>query len=541
MAEAEAETTEAEEEAVRTATAPSVQRSPSLAPTDVVGSPVLSLTSSEPGDDESGDALGGGTTSDDDSGAAIGGGTKRRTSRIVESDEDGDDEPAGAATTFAPRRPGMRGEATRDIARAKRQAEHSTGRSEARPRQQSAVFDDMSELFSQPAASSAPEVIDSDGDESTVHISETSTLLEIEVLHAVVAQFQDGKIRLAQNTRGTSPVAIAVTSAQRLLKSLFVDACIRLPGVWLPLDAGIFNKLLATPLQDGVTRAGVNGYCWTGKLEGGIGMELPHCVLETIGFSRGMLRCCMQSPAKPQDCTRVGAAAPMGSRCALTSLPSLAVANPVVQYQQGTEEACVTCCAASALWYLEDCASAQSIHRLTQKMLLLPPSINRVEWVRRECNQQLQSSWMVLSLPRDFDPFCEDALADYDAVVIQLLDSQLNLRHCIALTCDGWLFNSNRPRALPLSRSGLDECCLGGASFSSVYDGFALVRTSACKRAGNGTVSGDSKRSRHRPPPQEHMCMGCKAHKPRNDFSKNQLAKGSRARCSVCVQDSDAR
>ena len=144
VAEAEAETTEAEEEAVRTATAPSVQRSPSLAPTDVVGSPVLSLTSSEPGDDESGDALGGGTTSDDDSGAAIGGGTKRRTSRIVESDEDGDDEPAGAATTFAPRRPGMRGEATRDIARAKRQAEHSTGRSEARPRQQSAVFDDMS-------------------------------------------------------------------------------------------------------------------------------------------------------------------------------------------------------------------------------------------------------------------------------------------------------------------------------------------------------------------------------------------------------------
>ena len=56
-------------------------------------------------------------------------------------------------------------------------------------------------------------------------------------------------------------------------------------------------------------------------------------------------------------------------------------------------------------------------------MLLLPPSINRVEWVRRECNQQLQSSWMVLSLPRDFDPFCEDSLADYDAVVIQLLDS----------------------------------------------------------------------------------------------------------------------
>ena len=90
---------------------------------------------------------------------------------------------------------------------------------------------------------------DSDGDESTVHISETSTLLEIEVLHAVVAQFQDGKIRLAQNTRGTSPVAIAVTSAQRLLKSLFVDACIRLPGVWLPLDAGIFNKLLATPAR----------------------------------------------------------------------------------------------------------------------------------------------------------------------------------------------------------------------------------------------------------------------------------------------------
>ena len=60
-------------------------------------------------------------------------------------------------------------------------------------------------------------------------------------------------------------------------------------------------------------------------------------------------------------------------------------------------------------------------------------------------------------------------------MLLQLKDGSGHLNHCVAIW-NGEIFDFNQPRTLKLSKEGLDECCLGDATFASVLKGFQLER-----------------------------------------------------------------
>ena len=71
---------------------------------------------------------------------------------------------------------------------------------------------------------------------------------------------------------------------------------------------------------------------------------------------------------------------------------------------------------------------------------------------------------------------------------MQIVDSYGDISHCVTMTDDGWIFDSNKAYALPLTKSGLNDCCLSDATFRRVIKGFHVVHSAkTTKRV--GTVS----------------------------------------------------
>ena len=156
-------------------------------------------------------------------------------------------------------------------------------------------------------------------------------------------------------------------------------------------------------------------------------MELPHSILEVVGLSRDILRCCMLSAGEPLDCQRVGAATSSSARVLGAAERSSAAvpageagdALPIVRYPQGTDNACVVCSAASALWYLGHAAAAQRVARLKPTLLALSASQNRIRWATDQCRNQLRPGWTPRRLPADFDPLT--AFADVDVPTVAVM------------------------------------------------------------------------------------------------------------------------
>jgi len=131
--------------------------------------------------------------------------------------------------------------------------------------------------------------------------------------------------------------------------------------------------------------------------------------------------------------------------------------------------------------YAGDTKAAALIYSMATPSVKQPAGVNRVKWVTNECVAKLRPGWRTLSKPlknvQQMGKVDLLALLATPAVVtvVQLEDSEGNIRHCVA-ACGGWLFDPNKPRALPLDANGLDACCLDDATFVKAYAGFQLVR-----------------------------------------------------------------
>lgn len=141
---------------------------------------------------------------------------------------------------------------------------------------------------------------------------------------------------------------------------------------------------------------------------------------------------------------------------------------------------CAVYSLASAVEHAGDPASATTIAAWAAKSLKLATGTDRLQWVQTRCHKQLQPDWSARRL-RDMQELSVAALlallraGDGIVTVLQIEDSEGDPRHCVGV-CGEWLFDPNKPYAVPLGVSGLDECCLGGATFAKAHAGFQLVR-----------------------------------------------------------------
>ena len=330
-------------------------------------------------------------------------------------------------------------------------------------------------------------------------------------------------------TGGSCTAAVSAASAERAFEAYLLRACRRNPSTWLPVEQGLFKKLQAKLIQPGAARAAPVHFRWMGLLDGGGGLLLPFDYLEPAGFTRSLIRRCMDKSPMPVDCTDAGAAAPIAplDQLALWSAPALStlsVGAPLVYWTQAGKEFCVAYSVASAVHHCGDEAAARRIANLAERVLQQPAGTDRVTWLAVECRQQLQPAWSVRSLDTTVDPLTLLAgdRSGESVTMVQLRDSSGNLRHCVA-SARGWLFDPNKTSAVQLSRAGLDACCLGAATFHSIIGGFRLVRTA-------GVVAS-------RPQSKTHFtCSSCKELKPRDAFSRRQLKKGTASvRCMACA------
>ena len=157
---------------------------------------------------------------------------------------------------------------------------------------------------------------------------------------------------------------------------------------------------------------------------------------------------------------------------------------PQVHYQQGDQDFCLTYCVASALHCAGDEKGASMIASLAEASVGADVT-DRVNWVTDKCAAKLQPQWRTLSKPlkRTFALSKPDLVAllatPNDVFVVQIEDSDKNISHCVA-AYNGWLFDSNKPRAVPLDAAGLDACCLQEpgrtATFNRAYRCFKLER-----------------------------------------------------------------
>ena len=321
---------------------------------------------------------------------------------------------------------------------------------------------------------------------------------------------------------------ITLQEAGTLYEARFLSIARNNPGVSLPDDSHIFLRLQAdehAPHQ----------YTYKGSVWGGHWYPLPAAYV-AFSFTTELLRLCKARCGTPIDCSDAGQAAPGGGEESDGATAAWAVTRPLVAYQQGDDDYCVSYSAASALHAAGDAAAAAVIAAHASKLVGLPAGSNRVECLMHCCNQQLQPQWQTLQLKSvgqlDASAFLAllHAADDGTVTVFQIRDSCCNVQHCAA-AAGGWLLDPNKARALPLSDIGLDACCLGGARFAYVVSGFQLLRGVApgTKRAAPGGEDAPVAKKLRR-------CAVCEEEKLSSQFSNSQLKKKkAQARCNACL------
>ena len=321
---------------------------------------------------------------------------------------------------------------------------------------------------------------------------------------------------------------ITLQEAGKLYKARFLDIARNNPGVWLPIDPRIFVTLRAEQVA-------ARQFTYRGFLRVAHSYPLPTAYVAFF-FSSELLRHCKASCGKPIDCSDAGQAAPGGGEESHSAIAASAVTRPLVAYPQGDDDYCVSYSLASALHAAGDAAAAADIAALAPQLVGLPAGSNRVECLMHCCNQQLQPQWQTLQLKSvgqlDASAFLAllHAADDGTVTVFQIKDSCGNVQHCTAAAA-GWLLDTNKARALPLSDVGLDACCLGGARFAYVVYGFQLLRGVApgTKRAAPGAQDAPVAKKLRR-------CAICEEEKLSSQFSNSQLKKKAEARCSACLR-----
>ena len=275
----------------------------------------------------------------------------------------------------------------------------------------------------------------------------------------------------AEDARRGPFLVLSSSEAKAELDQAILDCAMRHPGQWLPIDQGMFVKLQAKKLAK-------RKYEWYGILPGPGGgrFPLPEDYLESAGFSRNLIRECKEKSPETVDCTKQGTSASSDGKRVLTSASATAGVGPEVRFPQGGNDYCLAYSCASAVFAAGDPKNAATIKLLAAPSLELPTGTNRIKWVQTECLERLQPQWQIRKLKLGGQVFNPLSLLGTPGVVtvMQVEDSKGFINHCIAVY-DGWIFDANKPHAVPLSPEGLDACCLGGAHFKRVLAGFRLV------------------------------------------------------------------
>jgi hypothetical protein len=179
------------------------------------------------------------------------------------------------------------------------------------------------------------------------------------------------------------------------------------------------------------------------------------------------------------QCIRLGARKfvpiPVGS-CGFSLImmyPHLRCENaPTVNFEQGVNHTCVLSSLASAFHHTgipELVRAAKMLHDQTKKVskgtkgdLLVAKQIveENILWLQPK------------RIPKDFD--WENDISDYMFVLGVIQDSTYCCQHAVTLFRN-WIFDSNEPYALPLSRESLD-CCTWEVKDGIVDDSSSFVR-----------------------------------------------------------------
>ena len=149
--------------------------------------------------------------------------------------------------------------------------------------------------------------------------------------------------------------------------------------------------------------------------------------------------------------TTAGVGPPPGASASAT-VATAVVGAPEVRFPQGDKDYCVAYSAVSVVYFQGDRKAAAVIYQLAAPSLKQPVGVNRVKWVKNECAQRLRPRLCTRKLPNVQQMSKVDLLALLAApdvvTVIQLEDSNGNIRHCVA-AYGGWLFDPNKPCAVP--------------------------------------------------------------------------------------------
>lgn len=191
-----------------------------------------------------------------------------------------------------------------------------------------------------------------------------------------------------------------------------------------------------------------------------------------VNFTAEFVSCCTASPDTAQH-VPVGRAASLaggalpptlcGSHC---ETPCIV---PVVCFRQGDVDGCVPYSAASALVHAAAVDTRGLPFAPSIADLQSPSDPNALKSVLVFVNQHV-AGWQAHKLHKH-DPLANPSP---DPIVLQLEDSDGDRSHAVT-TLGEWIFDANKTNAVPLTKAGLDACCLGKATYKGVVRAVRLV------------------------------------------------------------------
>ena len=183
------------------------------------------------------------------------------------------------------------------------------------------------------------------------------------------------------------------------------------------------------------------------------GVFLAHCQA-----NQGVMCTIPAGKVTTRSCTNAArVTAGLALDCIGVTQPQLYVDGsvPVVKYQQGNDSSCVFSSAASAMYAFGDGLAAKTLADRAKESI---KQVNRVHFLQQTVRKEL-GGWDVPKVLNGDTATAFDCLANRSPypTCILIHGSDGSTDHCNT-TLGDWIFDSNKPHALPLCQASLDQC-----------------------------------------------------------------------------------
>ena len=165
---------------------------------------------------------------------------------------------------------------------------------------------------------------------------------------------------------------------------------------------------------------------------------------------------------------------PDGGSGELGSPPPLTIAVVPGVVHQGDQPYCASYGLASALRHCGFQAHAEHLESRAAEVLACKTN----QAAKAVLVVDSKGGWSETKRLGNFDPLTDRSP---HPTIVQLNASDGDNTHVVGVAGD-WIFDSNKPAALPLSRESLDACCLGDAVFKNASYAVRLVAGTKLKR-----------------------------------------------------------